>query len=271
MMKLEEKKVVRNWMKLMFLVILFLSLNARSVFANYVTGFNSGEGFIDGSSIDSVDSWTVDQYYQPRGIATNSPLTAPEGDQYFELSTYAGGHAGTQANRLLDTTERVGSGATNVAWNASFSAWMSVSSSTSMGLMYLRGDNAYGRAEAGVFGFNDGSIYYINGAVGTTGPAILTDTWYKFEVDLRAGGQGVADRWDLKVTDASANVIVNVTDLYFRDSGAVTDVREFNILSSYDTGISPAKLSVDAVTLVPEPITLVFLGSGMVFINRRKK
>ena len=229
------------------------ALSIEPTYKGFVTGFERVQGFVSGESIDGFDSWTVDQYYEPRGIAAGAPLTAREGKQYFELSTYAGGHSATQANRLLDANERVGdpNGSVNNAWNASLSVWMAVSSSDALGLMYLRGDHVYGRAEAGVFGFNDGSIYYINGAIGTAGPAISTDTWYKFEVNLRAGSQGVADRWDLKVTDANANIIVDVADLYFRDSGSVTDVREINILSSYDTGTSPAKLSVDEILLLP--------------------
>ncbi len=87
------------------------------------------------------------------------------------------------------------------------------------------------------------------------------DTWYTFVADVYLSGTN-ANTWDLKIYDASDNLLESATGLGFRKNGTAIDRLGYSYSGSTGDYMQIDNLSIQSV---PEPATFVMLACGGLF------
>ncbi len=257
----------------MMMVLISLGLWCSVSVADFATGFESSEGFTDGATIVGVDNWTLLFGNDGRSKSvSDTPPGAKVGDMYAKVFGWNGTSGG--AERVFSESERIGTGRNDI-WEAQASVWMAAGSTAEagVGLIYFAGQNQWG-TDAAVVGFKGGSFaYYHGGGLQTIG-SVVANTWYKFDVVMHCNGQGVTDTYDLTISDSQGTVLVDLQDLYWRASGSVDYIGRVKLLSErYGNDSEPTRGNVyyDAITVIPEPMTigLMFIGLVVGLLRRR--
>ncbi len=262
---------MRNVTKLMVVLISF-GLWCSVLVADFTTSFEAGEGFTDGATIIGVDNWTLLTGNSGRSRSiSDTPPGAKIGDMYAKVFGWNGTDGG--AERVFSESERIGTGRNNV-WEARASVWMAAGSTmeAGAGLIYFAGQAQWG-ADAVVVGFKGSSFAYYHGGTMQTIGSFTANTWYKFDMVMHCNGQGVTDTYDLTISDSQGNVLVDLQDRYWRHSGGVDYIGRVKLLSQrYGNDNEPTRGNVyyDAITVVPEPATLLFFIGGITGLFRRR-
>jgi len=239
-------------MKIMTMLTACLVL-VSGAFADYTTGFNTGEGFVDDTSLLNIAGWTGSGTYNSRyksinGTGTETGPVPFEGDMYARVWN-AG--EGTRAFTAL--------GSVGVPYEVTASISMAASdTATGYAFTYIHGD-VIGE-DAAVFGFNTTTktFAYYNGVSIYTIGSYSADTWYTCDVTLYGNGSG-GGTYSLTISGGDLTADIVLTGKNYRHTGIDT-IASIGIYAG--TGINGVYFDDISVALVPGFSTGFNTGEG---------
>lgn len=227
-----------------------------AAYADYLTGFESSDGFVAGQTVNGVGGWTVKE--QPTYCIASDSLP------YSGLQSL---QVGTTEKKVCSVWHEI-TPATSATGSMRFEARVAVGADAAPleGLLYLGSGASISSSNAAVqvwFDRNGGNLLYKDGSTTKTIGAYTAGQYYHVvaDIDLQS------DKFDLTVVGQGVNF--SSQGVAFRKT---TDVIDWICVNSYTSSTANGgHLFVDDVSVVPEPGTLVVLATGAAAMIRRRR
>ena len=230
------------------------------------------QSYDNGSVLAGQGGWTATGTGDGHTVLVGTPRAGDRAMRVSDVSTVTAGPL--YAQNLF--------GATNTAQTTITYEFKGDSYSTGIArsAFQLLGRTAGGGLAAGVvidMQSADGDLETWNNEDGTfvwnsQGVSLATEEWYSFQItfdDLTGAGM---DTYDLLITDSSDTVVLNATDLLFRNDLVSFEMVRFGQMGGA-AALTGTTFFVDNINVIPEPATLGLVSTvsiGILFLRRRR-
>jgi len=226
-----------------------------AAYADYLTGFESSDGFVAGQTVNGVGGWTVKEQ--------STYCIASDSLPYSGLQSL---QVGTTEKKVCSVWHEI-TPATSATGSMRFEARVAVGADAAPleGLLYLGSGANISTQNAAVqvwFDRNGGNLLYKDGSTTKTIGAYTAGEYYHVVADIDL----VTDKYNLTIVGQGINF--SSQGVAFRKS---TDVIDWVCVNSYTSStVNNGYLFVDDLSVVPEPGTIAVLAAGAAVLGRRR-